>query len=48
MFCLVALMGAKGSNLTATFVVSLIILMFYAKKQGLRQHDALLKEQTSH
>lgn len=30
-FCLIALMGAKGSNLTATFVVSLIILMFYAK-----------------
>ncbi|HHQ4571429.1 MULTISPECIES: cadaverine/lysine antiporter [Aeromonas] len=46
-FCLVALMGAKGSNLTATFVVSLIILMFYAKKQGLRQHDALLSEQPS-
>ena len=47
-FCLVALMGAKGSNLTATFVVSLIILMFYAKKQGLRQHDSLLSEQASH
>jgi cadaverine:lysine antiporter len=28
-------------------VVSLIILMFYAKKQGLRQHDALLNEQPS-
>lgn len=44
-FCLIALVGAKGSNLTATFVVSLVILMFYAKKLGLRQHDA---QQTSH
>nr|WP_317986335.1 cadaverine/lysine antiporter [Aeromonas schubertii] len=39
-FCLIALVGAKGANLTATFVVSLVILMFYAKKLGLRQHAA--------
>ncbi|MGL5031554.1 MAG: cadaverine/lysine antiporter [Aeromonas sp.] len=44
-FCLIALMGAEGSSLTATFIVSLIIFMFYAKKQGLRQHEELLAKE---
>ncbi|MGL5288760.1 MAG: cadaverine/lysine antiporter [Aeromonas sp.] len=44
-FCLIALMGAEGSSLTATFIVSLIIFMFFAKKMGLRQHEELLAKE---
>ena len=33
-FCFVALAGATSAQLTATFIVSLIILMFYANKIG--------------
>lgn len=36
-FCFIALAGAEGSALTATFLVSLIILVFYGKKLGLSQ-----------
>ena len=36
-FCLIALAGAEGSALTGTFLVSLIILVFYGKKLGLSQ-----------
>ena len=38
-FCLIALAGAEGSALTGTFLVSLIILVFYGKKKGLAQSD---------
>ncbi|MGL5048739.1 MAG: cadaverine/lysine antiporter [Shewanella sp.] len=40
-FCLIALVGAEGSSLTATFIVSLVILMFYAKKAGEREGQRL-------
>ncbi|MGL4931500.1 MAG: cadaverine/lysine antiporter, partial [Plesiomonas sp.] len=33
-FCFIALAGAGSAELTATFIVSLIILMFYANKIG--------------
>ena len=36
-FCLIALAGAEGSALTGTFLVSLIILVFYGKKLGISQ-----------
>jgi len=36
-FCLIALAGAESSALTGTFLVSLIILVFYGKKKGLSQ-----------
>ena len=36
-FCLIALAGAEGSALTGTFLVSLIILVFYGKKLGRNQ-----------
>ena len=42
-FCLVALVGSNGSNVTAVFVVSLIILMFYARKVG-HQHRMKTQE----
>ncbi|EKC3495810.1 cadaverine/lysine antiporter [Vibrio cholerae] len=38
LFCMVALAGAEGSTLTATFIMSLIILMFYSKKAGLGKY----------
>ena len=38
-FCMIALAGAEGATLTATFIVSLVILMFYAKKMGLKQAE---------
>jgi len=37
-FCMIALAGAEGSALTATFIMSLVILMFYTKKVGLAQY----------
>ncbi|MDN6110379.1 MAG: cadaverine/lysine antiporter, partial [Enterobacterales bacterium] len=33
-FCFIALSGAENIKLTATFIISLSILMFYARKQG--------------
>ncbi len=33
-FCFIALAGAENIKLTATFIISLSILMFYARKQG--------------
>lgn len=36
-FCLVGLAGADSTPLMGTFLVSLIILMFYARKMGQRQ-----------
>jgi cadaverine:lysine antiporter len=36
-FCLVGLAGADATPLMGTFLVSLIILMFYARKMGQRQ-----------
>ncbi len=42
LFCLVALAGAESSALTGTFLVSLIILVFYGKKKGLSQTDPAL------
>ncbi|EMH4162471.1 cadaverine/lysine antiporter [Pluralibacter gergoviae] len=39
-FCFVALMGAGSFELSGTFIVSLIILMFYGRKLGQRQHNA--------
>ncbi|MFA0891676.1 cadaverine/lysine antiporter [Vibrio cholerae] len=38
LFCMVALAGAEGSTLTATFIMSLIILMFYSKKASLDKY----------
>ncbi len=37
-FCFIALIGAGSIELTGTFIVSLIILMFYGRKLGQRQH----------
>ncbi len=37
-FCFIALMGANSFELSGTFIVSLIILMFYARKMYQRQH----------
>ena len=45
-FCMIALAGAEGSTLTATFIVSLIILMFYTKKVGLAQYIEQHKNDT--
>nr|AAK01663.1 cadaverine/lysine antiporter [Vibrio vulnificus] len=45
LFCMVALAGAEGSTLTATFIMSLIILMFYSKKTGLAQYMAAHPEE---
>ncbi|VTR61649.1 Arginine/agmatine antiporter [Serratia fonticola] len=36
-FCFIALMGANSFELSGTFIVSLIILMFYARKMNTRQ-----------
>lgn len=36
-FCFIALMGASSFELAGTFIVSLIILMFYARKMNYRQ-----------
>ncbi|EHH1225492.1 cadaverine/lysine antiporter [Vibrio vulnificus] len=47
LFCMVALAGAEGSTLTATFIMSLIILMFYSKKTGLAQYMAAHPEEAS-
>ncbi|MGD8105645.1 cadaverine/lysine antiporter [Pantoea sp. FN0302] len=38
LFCFIALMGAGSFELSGTFIVSLIILMFYAGKLHRRQH----------
>jgi cadaverine:lysine antiporter len=53
LFCMVALAGAEGTTLTATFIMSLIILMFYSKKAGLAQYmeqhpNELSSQQASH
>ncbi|EMY6820056.1 cadaverine/lysine antiporter [Vibrio cholerae] len=47
LFCMVALAGAEGSTLTATFIMSLIILMFYSKKAGLDKYLATHPQQAS-
>ncbi|ENR2165944.1 cadaverine/lysine antiporter [Vibrio vulnificus] len=47
LFCMVALAGAEGSTLTATFIMSLIILVFYSKKTGLAQYMAAHPEEAS-
>jgi cadaverine:lysine antiporter len=36
-FCFIALMGAESFELAGTFIISLIILMFYARKMNTRQ-----------
>ncbi|CAI1015292.1 Arginine/agmatine antiporter [Serratia liquefaciens] len=36
-FCFIALMGADSFELSGTFIISLIILMFYARKMNTRQ-----------
>ncbi|EBH8951303.1 cadaverine/lysine antiporter [Salmonella enterica] len=38
-FCFIALIGANSFELAGTFIVSLIILMFYGRKLHLRQHN---------
>ncbi len=40
LFCIIALVGSNSSNVVAAFVVSLIILMFYARKIGHKGHQA--------
>lgn len=47
LFCMVALAGAEGSTLTATFIMSLIILMFYSKKAGLDKYLETHQQQAS-
>ncbi len=47
LFCMVALAGAVGSTLTATFIMSLIILMFYSKKAGLDKYLETHPQQAS-
>ncbi len=47
LFCMVALAGAEGSTLTATFLMSLIILMFYSKKAGLDKYLETHPQQAS-
>ncbi|PAS03662.1 cadaverine/lysine antiporter [Vibrio cholerae] len=47
LFCMVALAGAEGSTLTATFIISLIILMFYSKKAGLDKYLETHPQQAS-
>jgi cadaverine:lysine antiporter len=37
-FCFIALMGASSFELSGTFIVSLIILMFYGRKMNQREH----------
>ncbi len=37
-FCMVALVGAESTSLAATFIISLVILMFYCKKAGLAEY----------
>ncbi|SMY17808.1 cadaverine/lysine antiporter [Photobacterium aquimaris] len=44
-FCFIALIGADPSALAATFVVSLAIFMFYARKLGFRQHLQLEQQE---
>ncbi|TGB75024.1 MULTISPECIES: cadaverine/lysine antiporter [unclassified Escherichia] len=39
-FCFIALAGATSFELTGTFIVSLIILMFYGRKLHQREHAA--------
>ncbi|GKN15176.1 arginine:agmatine antiporter [Klebsiella variicola] len=39
-FCFIALMGASSFELAGTFIVSLIILMFYGRKMHQRQNNA--------
>jgi cadaverine:lysine antiporter len=36
-FCFIALMGANSFELAGTFIISLIILMFYSRKMGRNQ-----------
>ena len=38
-FCFIALMGASSFELSGTFIVSLVILMFYGRKMHQRQHS---------
>ncbi len=40
-FCFIALMGASSFELAGTFIVSLIILMFYARKMHERQSHSM-------
>lgn len=40
-FCFIALMGASSFELAGTFIVSLIILMFYARKMHERQNHSM-------
>ncbi len=47
LFCMVALAGTEGSTLTATFIMSLIILMFYSKKAGLDKYLETHPQQAS-
>lgn len=46
-FCFIALAGAEGSALTGTFLVSLIILVFYGKKLGLSQSSQATESVTA-
>lgn len=39
-FCFIALMGAGSFELSGTFIVSLVILMFYARKMNSRKPQA--------
>ncbi|HIF9184808.1 TPA: cadaverine/lysine antiporter [Photobacterium damselae] len=47
-FCFIALIGAEPSALAGTFVVSLAIFIFYARKLGFRQHLQLEQQEKAH
>ena len=38
-FCLVAISGGGVVSITGTFITSLVVLLFYARKEGLEQRD---------
>lgn len=46
-FCFVALSGAENIKLTATFIISLSILMFYARKQGEHEKAYAIQQKQS-
>ncbi|KNC93271.1 calcium-binding protein, partial [Trabulsiella odontotermitis] len=43
-FCFIALMGAGSFELAGTFIISLIILMFYGRKMSQRQQNKVVTE----
>jgi len=42
-FCMVAILGGGSIPIAGTFIVSLIVLLFYARKEGIEQHEEMLQ-----